>query len=120
MPSDPVFSRQEVISLTGSTSNRLQFLERSGLIIPHRIGKSKKPVVLYTWEQIVALKVLDGLRTEDMRELAQTMHAIGMGDAIAYVSLVMVPVNAIAQQLLAQAKACETVDYADVVRRLGR
>lgn len=152
MPSDPVFSRQETIALTGSTSNRLQFLERSKLIVPHRIGKSKKPVVLYTWEQIVAIKVLDNLTARpevtrrivgylveigiqgdrlflinsksfvwasngDMSGLAQML---GLRDVIAYYTITMIPVGAIEQQLLAQAIACETVDYADVMRRIGR
>lgn len=62
MHSSPVFARQEAIALTGCTSNRLQFLERAKLIMPHRIGKSKKPVVMYSWEQIIAIKVLDSLK----------------------------------------------------------
>lgn len=151
MHSSPVFARQEAIALTGCTSNRLQFLERAKLIMPHRIGKSKKPVVMYTWEQIIAIKILDKIRTrpkitkaivlfivtygiqndrlllltdrlfwvsEDMGEIAQAMHAIGIGESIAYVNLVMVPVMVIVRQVLEQAKVCDAVDYAEVLRRV--
>ena len=42
------FIRTETLALTETTSNRLQYLEKTGLIIPQRIGESRKPTVVYT------------------------------------------------------------------------
>ena len=58
------FTRRETIALIGTTSNRLQDLERAELIIPKRIGISKKPTVLYTWEQILEIRAIKNLRQE--------------------------------------------------------
>ena len=58
------FTRRETIALIGTTSNRLQYLERAELIIPKRIGISKKPTVLYTWEQILEIRAIKNLRQE--------------------------------------------------------
>lgn len=58
------FTRQETLALTGTTSNRLQYLERAGLVKPRRIGTSKKPTVIYTWEQILEIRAIRNLRQE--------------------------------------------------------
>lgn len=60
------FSRREAMELAGATSNQLQYLERSGLIIPMRIlreGK-KKPEVYYSWEQLLEIRAIRNLRKQ--------------------------------------------------------
>jgi hypothetical protein len=46
--------------LAGRTSNQLQSYERAGLICPFRQGN----IILYSWQQIVAMTLLDSLRQE--------------------------------------------------------
>ena len=58
------FTRPETLALTGTTSNRLQYLERAELVVPSRIGLSKKPTVIYTWEQILEIQAIKNLRQE--------------------------------------------------------
>ena len=58
------FTRRETLALTGTTSNQLQYLERAELVIPHRIGTSSKPTVLYSWEQILEIRSIKNLRQE--------------------------------------------------------
>lgn len=55
------YSRQQAIKLSGSTSSRLSYLDSVGLVRPEKIGEegSKKPVVLYTKEQIDQVKLID-------------------------------------------------------------
>lgn len=57
-----LFTRRETMSLTSSTSNQLQHLERVRFIIPKRIGQSPKPVVLYSIGQIISIKLIRQLR----------------------------------------------------------
>lgn len=58
------FSRQETIALAGTTSNRLQYLERAGLILPERYGKTRKPTVIYSWEHVLEIRAIKSLRQE--------------------------------------------------------
>lgn len=60
------FSRREAMELAGATSNQLQYLERSGLIIPTRILREerKKPEVYYSWEQLLEIRAIRNLRKE--------------------------------------------------------
>jgi DNA-binding transcriptional MerR regulator len=56
------FNRQEALSITGITSGRLAYLDKTGLVSPQKIGDSKKPKVVYSVEQIIELKVISRLR----------------------------------------------------------
>lgn len=56
------FTRQEVISLTGVNSGRLSYLDKTGLVIPQKYGKSRHPKVFYDCEMILQIKVIDRLR----------------------------------------------------------
>lgn len=56
------FTRAEVMEVTGLDSNRLSYLERTGLVIPKRIGSGKKPTVVYSWIQLVQLMILTQYR----------------------------------------------------------
>lgn len=53
------YSRQQAIKLSGSTSSRLAYLDRVGLVVPEKIGDSKKPVVLYTDKHIEQVKLIN-------------------------------------------------------------
>lgn len=56
------FTRQETIALTETTSSRLAYLEAKNLVIPQKYGNSKKPTVIYTWQQILMIKAIDRFR----------------------------------------------------------
>ncbi|ELS03578.1 hypothetical protein Xen7305DRAFT_00033020 [Xenococcus sp. PCC 7305] len=61
------FTRQETLELAGATSNQLQYLERLELIQPSRITKNrKKPLVFYTWEQILEIRAVRDLRNQNV------------------------------------------------------
>ncbi|WP_036477997.1 MerR family transcriptional regulator [Myxosarcina sp. GI1] len=62
-----LFTRRETIELSGATSNQLQYLERSGLIVPSRITENrKKPLVFYTWEQILEIRAVRDLNDRNI------------------------------------------------------
>jgi DNA-binding transcriptional MerR regulator len=54
-------TRQETLALTGISSGRLSYLDRTGLVVPEKIG-GKHPTVIYSWEQVFQIKVIDRLR----------------------------------------------------------
>lgn len=56
------FTRQETIALTGISSSRLSYLDRTGLIVPQKFGNSKHPKVVYRWEQVLEIKAIERLR----------------------------------------------------------
>ena len=56
------FTRQETIALTKTTSSRLAYLDRTGVIEPEKYGNSKKPTVIYSWEQVLEIKAINELR----------------------------------------------------------
>ena len=58
------FTRSETLALTETTSNRLQYLEMKELVIPQRVGKSRRPTVIYSWEQILEIRAIKHLRQE--------------------------------------------------------
>jgi len=80
------FTRREVIDLAGTTSNRLQYLERADLIIPERIGKTGKPTVLYTWEQLLEIRAIKNLRQEvslqTVRKIIDFLDKSGFDDTL--------------------------------------
>lgn len=61
------FTRKEVMELAGVTSNQLQYLERVNLIEPNRITENrKKPLVFYSWEQILEIRAVINLRDQNV------------------------------------------------------
>ncbi|GAB4528543.1 MAG: hypothetical protein Tsb0014_09930 [Pleurocapsa sp.] len=67
MNNQGLFTRREALELSGATSNQLQYLERSGLIIPSRDTKNrKKPLVFYTWEQILEIRAVRNLSKQNV------------------------------------------------------
>lgn len=56
------FTRQETIALTGVSSSKLSYLDRTGLVVPEKIGNSKHPKVIYKWEKVLEIKMIERLR----------------------------------------------------------
>lgn len=52
------FTRQEAIALTNTTSSRLAYLEKIGVIVPEKFGSLKKPTVLYSWRQLLQIQAV--------------------------------------------------------------
>lgn len=60
-----IFSRKEVLGATKTSSNKLQYLERKGLISPHRIGKNDRATVFFSLEQMIAIALDEQLKNID-------------------------------------------------------
>jgi DNA-binding transcriptional MerR regulator len=56
------FTRQEAIALTGISSGRLSYLDRTGLVVPDKFGNPKHPKVVYGWQKILEIKTIERLR----------------------------------------------------------
>lgn len=88
------FTRSETLVLTGTTSNRLQYLELKELVIPHRIGKSRKPTVIYTWEQILEIRAIKHLRQEislqSVRKIIEFLDKSGFDDSLRDKQLIVI------------------------------
>lgn len=56
------FTRQETIALTGISSSRLSYLDRTNLVTPRKFGNPKRPKVVYGWKQILEIKTIERLR----------------------------------------------------------
>lgn len=77
------FSRQETMQLTGCTSSRLAYLEKVDLIVPTRMGNPKRPIVLFSWEQLLEIKAIANLREQDV-SLQTVRKIIGFLDKHGY------------------------------------
>ena len=88
------FTRTETLALTETTSNRLQYLEKVGLVIPQRIGKSRKPTVVYTWEQVLEIRAIKHLRQEislqTVRRVVDFLNESGFDDSLRNKQLVVI------------------------------
>ncbi len=80
------FTRREVMDLAGTTSNRLQYLERANLIKPNRIEKTGRATVLYTWEQLLEIRAIKNLRQEislqTVRNIIDFLDKSGFDDSL--------------------------------------
>jgi DNA-binding transcriptional MerR regulator len=80
------FTRQEAIALTGVTSSRLAYLDRVKLVIPQKYGNSKKPVVIYSWEQILEIRAISNLRQkislQTIRKIISFLELNGFDDQL--------------------------------------
>ncbi|BAS60029.1 hypothetical protein NIES2135_66780 (plasmid) [Leptolyngbya boryana NIES-2135] len=56
------FTRQEALTLTGLSSGQLSRLDQAEIVVPRKLGNSKRPVVLYSWQQILELRTIANLR----------------------------------------------------------
>jgi DNA-binding transcriptional MerR regulator len=72
-----VFSRQEVLKLTGLSSGQLSRLDKSGVVEPTKLGSESHPVVLYSLNQVLELRVIAALRTQlSMQEIRKVVSYI--------------------------------------------
>lgn len=80
------FTRQETLALTRNTSNRLQYLDRTELVVPQRYGNSKKPTVIYTWEQVLEIRAIKNLRQEvslqTVRKIINLLNMSGFDNSL--------------------------------------
>ena len=81
------FAKQEVMELTGTTSNQLQSFERSGLVIPIREWNDRlKPDVFYSLNQVLALnvivKVKHLLSAKEIKRLAAYIQEHGLHESL--------------------------------------
>lgn len=56
------FTRQETIALTGISSGRLSYLDRTQLVVPVKFGNPRHPKVVYSWQQVLEIKTIERLR----------------------------------------------------------
>ncbi|MGD1931389.1 MAG: MerR family transcriptional regulator [Leptolyngbyaceae cyanobacterium] len=88
------FTRQEALRLTQCTSSRLVYLEKVGLINPTRIGSGRKPLVLFSWDQIVEIKAIRSLRKDislqTIRKIIDFLNQAGYDKGLKQKRLVVV------------------------------
>ncbi len=56
------FPRRHAVVLACSSLGRLAYLEKTGIIVPQRVGLPQRPTVLYSWEQILEIRAISRLR----------------------------------------------------------
>lgn len=56
------FPRRHAVVLARSSPGRLAYLEKTGIIVPQRVGNSPRAEVLYSWEQILEIRAISRLR----------------------------------------------------------
>lgn len=69
------FTRQETLALTGITSSRLAYLDRTQIVVPQKYGSSKKPTVIYTWEQVLEVRAIANLRRQISLQMVRKLVA---------------------------------------------
>lgn len=88
------FTRQEAIALAKTTSSNLAYLDRVGLVVPEKYGNTKKPTVIYKWEQILEIRVIQDLRTktspQTVKKVVQFLRDNGFNPSLADKHLVVV------------------------------
>lgn len=81
------FTRQETMILTDTTSSRLAYLDRIGLIVPEKYGSPKKPTVVYSWRQLLQIRAIKYIeKFVPLVALKRTVHllnTIELGDELA-------------------------------------
>jgi hypothetical protein len=80
------FTRQETIALTKTTSSRLAYLDRVGVVAPEKYGNTKKPTVIYSWEQVLQIRAINDLRKQvslqAIREIIKSLEANGYDSSL--------------------------------------
>lgn len=56
------FPRRHAVVLARSSPGRLAYLEKTGIVVPQRVGQSPRLEVLYSWEQILEIRAIGRLR----------------------------------------------------------
>lgn len=69
------FNRKETMALTGITSGKLSYWDETRLVSPQKFGNPKKPTVVYSWEQVLQLKLIDRLREKlSLQEIRKVLE----------------------------------------------
>lgn len=80
------FTRQETLALTKTTSSRLAYLDRTGVVVPEKYGNSKKPTVIYSWEQVLEIRAINDLRQkislQTVRKIVQFLDESGFDTSL--------------------------------------
>jgi len=69
------FTRQETLALTQTTSSRLAYLDRTGVIVPQKYGNPQKPTVIYSWEQVLEIRAIANLRKQISLQMVRQLVA---------------------------------------------
>ena len=56
------FTRKETMALTGVSSGKISYWDETKLVSPQKFGNPKKPEVIYSWQQVLKLKLINRLR----------------------------------------------------------
>lgn len=74
------------MALTGLKSGRLSYFDHTELVQPEKIGGSKHPVVLYSWEQLLELRAIaklrDRLSLQQIRQVIKFLRESGYEDGL--------------------------------------
>ncbi|PZO39518.1 MAG: hypothetical protein DCF17_13215 [Shackletoniella antarctica] len=69
------FPRRHAVVLARSSPGRLAYLEKTGIVVPHRVGQPPRLDVLYSWDQILEIRAISRLRQhlsfQTMRKILQ-------------------------------------------------
>jgi DNA-binding transcriptional MerR regulator len=88
------FTRQETLALTNTTSSRLAYLDRTGVVVPEKYGNSKKPTVIYSWKQVLEIRAINDLRQkislQTVRKIVQFLDESGFDTSLKDKHLVVV------------------------------
>lgn len=88
------FTRQETLALTNTTSSRLAYLDRTGVVVPEKYGNSKKPTVIYSWKQVLEIRAINDLRQkislQTVRKIVQFLDEGGFDTSLKDKHLVVV------------------------------
>ena len=69
------FTRQETLALTGISSGRLSYLDRTRLVAPGKFGNPKHPKVVYSWQQVLEIKTIERLREKlSLQEIRKVLE----------------------------------------------
>ncbi len=88
------FTRQETIAITGVKSGRLSYLDKTGLVVPDKLGNPKHPKVVYDWEKILQIKIIERLREklslQEIRKVIEFLKTRGYNPSLFSCKLVLV------------------------------
>jgi DNA-binding transcriptional MerR regulator len=88
------FTRQETIAITGVKSGRLSYLDKTGLVVPEKHGNPKHPKVIYDWEKILQIKIIERLREklslQEIRKVLEFLRARGYNQSLFSCKLVFI------------------------------
>jgi DNA-binding transcriptional MerR regulator len=71
------FTRQETLRLTGYTASRLAYVMKIGLVTPRKIKVRGRSCSVFSWEQLLELRVIQQLRkSTSLQTIRQVMAAL--------------------------------------------